>query len=509
MLGFTSRLKRRRRLVALALLLFACLLLSHVGQSSAYWGGSNNSGNSGSKQSKDYYEILGVPRDADERVIKKQFRNLAMKYHPDKNPDTEEKFQEISKAYEVLSDPEKRKQYDLGGEDYVNRGGGGGGGGSGGGFHGGGGINMEDVFSSFFGGNMKGSFGPGSHFSFNGQNFGGGFGGGGGGGGGFNQRQRQRSGQPRRAGSGLKFESSTHVEDMDEEMLAKAKDKEGNRLYLVLFYSSIGDYDAKVASGKVFEDATKNINFVISVNKVDCKENGGMCKGEGYKGENIEKKPVLVLYVNGKKKSYRKKLGALTEDILSTFVEGHLPSNALVSVKKEAGVKDWLDKQCSGSRPKSSWGLCILYLEDGSGKKSFKGTLKFMVSAFAFKYLQKISFAKADSTKPLRKALGLEAAGGPAVIAFCNGQLTQYEAFPHDVTKPLTRIASKFGTWIMSFYNGSKCTSMITLDENTNFRKMKISQLKSLITSKGGSCKNCLEKDDYVDELKKYIKTEL
>ena len=78
MLGFTSRLKRRRRLVALALLLFACLLLSHVGQSSAYWGGSNNSGNSGSKQSKDYYEILGVPRDADERVIKKQFRNLAM-----------------------------------------------------------------------------------------------------------------------------------------------------------------------------------------------------------------------------------------------------------------------------------------------------------------------------------------------------------------------------------------------------------------------------------------------
>lgn len=362
---------------------------------------------------------------------------------------------------------------------------------------------------------MKGSFGAGSHFSFNGQNFGGGGGGFGGfGGGGFpggGSRQQQRKPPPRRAGSGLKFESSTHVEDMDEEMLAKAKDKTANKLYLVLFYSSVGDYDEKVANGKVFEEATKNINFVISVNKVDCKEKGDMCKSEGYKVENIEKKPSLALYVSGKKKSYRKKLGSVTEANLSSFVDGHLPSSALVSVKKEAGVKDWLATQCSGSRPKSSWGLCILYLEgSGKSKASLKGELKFLVSAFAFKYLQKISFAKADGTKPLRKALGLEANGEqPAVVAFCNGQLTQFEAFPHDITKPLVRIASKFGTWIMSFYNGSKCTSMITLDENTNFKKMKISQLKSLITSRGGSCKNCIEKDDYVDELKKYIKTEL
>jgi hypothetical protein len=276
-----------------------------------------------------------------------------------------------------------------------------------------------------------------------------------------------------------------------------------------LFYSSVGDYDEKVASGKVFEKATKNINFVISVNKVDCKEKGDMCKSEGYKVENIEKKPSLALYVNGRKKNYRKKLGAATEANLSSFVDGHLPSSALVSVKKEAGVKDWLATQCSGSRPKSSWGLCILYLE-GSSKASLKGQLKFLITAFAFKYLQKISFAKANSTESLRKALGLEENGEqPAVVAFCNGQLTQFEAFPHDITKPLVRIASKFGTWIMSFYNGSKCTSMITLDENTNFKKMKISQLKTLISSRGGSCKSCIEKDDYVDELKKYIKTEL
>ena len=65
---------------------------------------------------KDYYKILGVNRDADEATIKKAYRNLAMKYHPDRNPGNEkeanEKFKEINEAYEVLGDPKKKKQYD-------------------------------------------------------------------------------------------------------------------------------------------------------------------------------------------------------------------------------------------------------------------------------------------------------------------------------------------------------------------------------------------------------------
>ena len=66
---------------------------------------------------RDYYEVLGVPREADASTIKNAFRELAMKYHPDRNkaPDAEEKFKEIAEAYAVLSDPKKRAQYDRGG----------------------------------------------------------------------------------------------------------------------------------------------------------------------------------------------------------------------------------------------------------------------------------------------------------------------------------------------------------------------------------------------------------
>jgi len=65
---------------------------------------------------KDYYQVLGVSRDADDKAIKKAYRRLAMKYHPDRNPgkqqEANEKFKEINEAFAVLGDPEKRKQYD-------------------------------------------------------------------------------------------------------------------------------------------------------------------------------------------------------------------------------------------------------------------------------------------------------------------------------------------------------------------------------------------------------------
>lgn len=142
---------------------------------------------------RDYYEVLGVSRDASQGDIKKSYRKLAMKHHPDQNPDdpkAEEKFKEIGEAYEVISDEEKRAAYDRYGHAAFKSGGGGGGGR--GGFH-----DPMDIFSQVFGGG-----GGGSMFDDL-------FGGGGGGG-----RRRDRSGKKR--GSDLRYDLEITLEEAAE-----------------------------------------------------------------------------------------------------------------------------------------------------------------------------------------------------------------------------------------------------------------------------------------------------
>ncbi len=103
----------------------------------------------------DYYELLGVAKDVDEKALKSAFRKAAMQYHPDRNPgdaEAEKKFKEIGEAYEVLKDPEKRAAYDRYGHAAFE----GGMGGPGGGHHGGAGFDFSDVFEEFFGDFMGG-----------------------------------------------------------------------------------------------------------------------------------------------------------------------------------------------------------------------------------------------------------------------------------------------------------------------------------------------------------------
>ncbi|AHF14428.1 molecular chaperone DnaJ [Niabella soli] len=103
---------------------------------------------------RDYYEVIGVSKSASQEEIKKAYRKVAMQYHPDRNPGdkaAEEKFKEAAEAYEILSDTDKRAQYDRFGHAGIS--------GNGRGF--GGGMNMEDIFSQFgdvFGDDLFGSF---------------------------------------------------------------------------------------------------------------------------------------------------------------------------------------------------------------------------------------------------------------------------------------------------------------------------------------------------------------
>ena len=148
---------------------------------------------------RDYYEVLGVGKDASADEIKKAYRKMAMKYHPDKNPgdkDAEEKFKEAAEAYSVLKDPEKKAQYDQFGHAGMN--------GGAGGFGGGASMDMDDIFSMF--GDI-----------FGGRGFGGGFGGFGGfGAGGGQQQQRYR-------GSDLRVKVKLNLNEISEGVNKKFK----------------------------------------------------------------------------------------------------------------------------------------------------------------------------------------------------------------------------------------------------------------------------------------------
>lgn len=139
-------------------------------------------------QKRDYYEVLGVSKNATEAEIKKAYRKLALQYHPDKNPDdaqAEEKFKEAAEAYEILSDANKKSRYDQFGHAGMNGGGG----------FGGGGMNMDDIFSQF------------------GDIFGGGFGGG----------RRSGGGQRTIKGSNLRVKMKLTLEEIAEGVKKKIK----------------------------------------------------------------------------------------------------------------------------------------------------------------------------------------------------------------------------------------------------------------------------------------------
>ena len=173
---------------------------------------------------RDYYDVLGIDRNADEKTIKKAYRKLAKKYHPDTNagnPDAADKFKEVNEAYDILSDPKKKKMYDQFGHAAFEAGadpGADAGAGGFGGFQGGGngsyqefhfnGENMDDIFGDIFGNMFHGSHGGGFHSGFGGSGFhsGSGFGG-------FHQQDFPQKGSNVKASINVTFDEAAFGAD--------------------------------------------------------------------------------------------------------------------------------------------------------------------------------------------------------------------------------------------------------------------------------------------------------
>lgn len=244
---------------------------------------------------RDYYEVLGVPKNADESAIKQSYRKLAMQYHPDRNPGdkaAEDKFKEAAEAYEILSNADKRARYDRLGHAGVD---GNSGYGGGGGF-----SSAEDIFSAF--GDIFGDMGGSPFESF--------FGGGGGG-------QRRPQGQ---RGSNLRIKVKLSLEEIAQGVTKKIKVKKQTT--------------CNVCSGS----GAKDSNSVSTC---------GTCKGSGYVrqvrntflGQMATTTACPTCKGNGK---------VITANCNNCRGEGTVYGEEMIDLQIPAGVADGMQLQLSG-----------------------------------------------------------------------------------------------------------------------------------------------------------------
>ncbi len=223
---------------------------------------------------RDYYEVLGVGKDVSSSQLKSAYKKLAIKYHPDKNPGdkaAEEKFKEAAEAYDVLSDDQKRAQYDRFGHEGVQ------GMGGGGGFH-----NFEDIFSHF--GDIFGDvFGGGGGF--------GGFGG--------SRRSRRPSGPPR--GEDLQIKLALTLQEILKGVTKKVKLKRYNACEPCSGQGGSGKSSCGTCGGVGQVRQTQNSIFGTMVNVTACPECQGMgtvirnrCSSCGGQGREMKEVTIAI-----------------------------------------------------------------------------------------------------------------------------------------------------------------------------------------------------------------------
>lgn len=246
---------------------------------------------------EDYYKLLGVTRNADAKTIKKAFKKLSLKYHPDKHTENkkeaEQMFMRIANAYETLTDPEKRKIYDQYGEEGLK-----------------GGqqqqqhqnMQFDDIFSSFFGGNRRGAGGAGGGFNFN-FNMGGG-----------KQQHHQHQHQEEKKAP---FYDNTDVFDLDLGSLKSLYKR--NEIWMVEFYS-LKSKACEELKEEWIEMANK-LYGIIKVAAVNCDEEEELC--EEY---NVKSYPTIIYYPDNTAKDHEVYTGLKTYKAMSDFAVSRMQS---------------------------------------------------------------------------------------------------------------------------------------------------------------------------------------
>lgn len=479
---------------------------------------------------RDYYKILGVGRGANKKQLKKAYRKLALKYHPDKNTKNKEqatkKFEEIAQAYEVLSDDKKRRIYDQMGEEGLNpnRGGGEGGGGPGdggsnfhfrsgggggfpgGGFGGGGGAGGFNFGGFNFGGGGGGGGFPGGGFPGGFPGFGSGGMGGGGGGGRHHQQQQQKQPPLYSADEGVATFAGN-----------KYPDPKSKQLWFIEFYSSSPpsrDYKEKFV--KLAQSMRQS---GVKVGSVHCDNDQQLCRRVLGNSFNPRQLPVFAVASSGGDDIYSND-GAYDSNpspkMLHEFVVGAIPGE-VANLRQVAQLDEWISKKCADKKAASySAGVVLL-------------TAKFETSLFikslAYSLVGKAPVAEVrGSNNNLAKELGLGSQPSyPILIVICAGTdrlaHMRYDGDLKEFDKVLGFIESHFGgrnraaATCKRLYGKSKeklqqrekrraANKRLSL---ADLKKKKVAELREIVEDLAISVAGLFEKDDYIRVVHEHL----
>lgn len=397
----------------------------------------------------DYYKTLGVKRNASDKEIKKQYRKLALKYHPDKNLDKREKatkkFAEISEAYEVLSDPDKRRKYDLGDGTIPD-------------------SNHQGFGNQGFGsqGFRSQSFGQGfsnSGFGKSGFDF---FGGSSGPfsqdpfkGFGQNRGFSQQSGPDRQDLSDL-YSDNDGIINLTKKNFPTSK---SNRIWIVQFYLSNNNQQSVKSKVPFIKLAATFKKIGILVGAVNCSKEKELCSKQ-----MVRNHPSYKLIQRAEIKDYDS--NEFKPKDLYEFVVDNIDVE-IVNLRLAQQVAEFMSTTCTNFKL-SSYKIGVILFTN-----KFETSPLLRVISFALKGKAVVGEVRGSNDK-LMKYFSLEIEY-PTVIVICGG----YESLAYEIYKDDFKDIEKFEKYIDSFRNSRKCKGLATAA--LNLRKKDKLKKKSIL----------------------------
>lgn len=385
----------------------------------------------------DYYKILGIKRNANEAAIKKAYRKLALKWHPDKNKNKEvatKRFAEISEAYEVLSDPEKRKTYDLQGHDGMKRESRSKGT-EGFSFQG---SDPFNIFNQFFGGN--GNSGN-TKFNFN-----------------FGGRSQESSntgrGPPQSSVTSDMYNDVKLVVPLSEQKFPSSSSR---YLWLIEYYSP------RCSQCKAFREHFISLSERLTVigiktGAVNCEKYKTFCSSR-----SISSFPYLQLIIGDKAITYDNDGNQLNAKRVFDFVQ----ESTVVPVINLRLTQQAQELQHSTCR--KGWGSCLLLF-------TAKFETSLLLKALSFFFRDKVNVAEIrGSNKALSDYFQVDSF--PALVMVCGGSdPSASEQFQGDIHK-----FSEISTFVNSFERKVRCQQLTTKSKNA--KKLRREWLKKALSS--------------------------